>query len=125
MIDAFMSRHGGREGSRGARGAAPLIFLATDDSNYQAAVVHRYGAQRVVQVRRRGEFESKDGNNQLEPKDGKCPNSNPKMANDPDSIPKMANDPDSIPKMANDPDSIPKMANDPDSSPEMAIAPSH
>ena len=47
LIDAFMERHGGGVAA-GAPG--PLIYLATDDATYQAAVVRRYGAQRVAQL---------------------------------------------------------------------------
>ena len=47
LIDAFMERHGG-SGAAGAPG--PLIYLATDDATYQAAVVRRYGAHRVAQL---------------------------------------------------------------------------
>ena len=43
--------HRVRCGGGGAAGApGPLIYLATDDATYQAAVVRRYGAHRVAQL---------------------------------------------------------------------------
>ena len=61
LIDAFLAHHGnarrpgrrlGNGGSGGSGGGRrPLIFLATDDLNYQRSILERYGAQRVLQLR--------------------------------------------------------------------------